>query len=89
MSYEWKTRSSKSLTDVTGWNTNILTLYNVSMADNDDYRCVATNASGSNPSYYATLLVEGTCAMTTVIIALHTYMFFILCVYFLVFMWLW
>ena len=47
------------LTDVTGWDTNILTLYNVSISDNDDYRCVATNASGSSFSYYATLLIEG------------------------------
>ena len=59
LSYEWQTGSGKSLTGVTGWNTNILTLYDVSLADNDDYRCVATNASGSSPSYYATLLVEG------------------------------
>ena len=58
-SYEWQTQSGKSLTSTTGWDTNILTLYNVSISDNDDYQCVATNASGSSFSYYATLLIEG------------------------------
>ena len=59
LSYEWQTGSGKLLTGVTGWDTNILTLYNVSISDNDDYQCVATNASGSSFSYYATLLFEG------------------------------
>ena len=59
LSYEWQTRSGKSLTGVTGWNTNNLTLYNVSMNDNDDYQCVATNASGSSFSRYATLDING------------------------------
>ena len=58
-SYEWQTRSGKSLTGVTGWKTSVLTLYNVSISDNDDYQCVATNASGSSFSYYATLDING------------------------------
>ena len=59
LSYEWQTRSGKSLTGVTGWNTNNLTLYNVSISDNDGYQCVATNASGSSSSYYGTLNIDG------------------------------
>lgn len=59
LSYEWQTRSNKSLTGVAGWNTSVLTLYNVSISDNDDYQCVATNASGSSFSHYATLYIEG------------------------------
>ena len=59
LSYEWQTRSGTSLTDATGWNTRVLTLYNVSISDNDDYQCVATNASGSSFSHYATLYIEG------------------------------
>ena len=57
--YEWQTQSGKLLTGVTGQNTKVLTLYNLSMVDNDEYQCKATNDSGSSFSYFATLYVEG------------------------------
>lgn len=57
--YEWQTQSGKSLTGVTGSDTKVLTLHNLSLADEDEYRCMATNASGSSFSHFATLYIEG------------------------------
>ena len=77
LSYEWQTRSGKSLTGVTGWNTRVLTLYNVSISDNDDYQCVATNASGSSFSHYATLDIEGTYVMIALNLANRSVFYYI------------
>lgn len=58
VSYEWKTQSGDIPTNAIGWNSNILTLNNLSMSDNDSYQCVASNSSGNSSSYFATLLIE-------------------------------
>ena len=40
-------------------NTTTLTLINLQSEDAGNYRCVATNASGSSSSDYANLLIKG------------------------------
>jgi len=54
-------------------NTNTLTIINLTPEDAGNYRCVATNASGSSPSNYATLTVNGETFHCTYI-KLHTTM---------------
>ena len=46
-------------------NTNTLTLINLQPEDAGNYRCVATNASGSSESNYATVDINGTLLSTT------------------------
>ena len=60
VSYRWQTRSGNLQTNAIGWDSNTLTLNNLSISDNDTYQCVATNYSGSSFSYSATLHVIGT-----------------------------
>ena len=60
VSYRWQTKSGILQTNAIGWNSNTLTLNNLSISDNDSYQCVATNDSGSSFSYSATLHVIGT-----------------------------
>ena len=58
--YRWERKNNNILSDSTGVNTNILTLINLQPEDAGNYRCVATNASGSSESNYANLTINGT-----------------------------
>ena len=60
MSYNWERQDGNISTDSTGVNTNALTLINLQPEDAGNYRCVATNASGSSESNYAHLTINGT-----------------------------
>ena len=66
-SYNWERQndvipsdSTGVNTNTTGVNTNTLTLINLQPEDAGNYRCVATNASGSSQSNYAYLIINGT-----------------------------
>ena len=61
-SYNWERQNGIIPSDSTGVNTNTLTLINLQPEDAGNYRCVATNASGSSESNYATvtILISGT-----------------------------
>ena len=58
-SYNWERQNSVIPSGSVGVNTNTLTLINVQPEDAGNYRCVATNASGSSFSNYANLVVDG------------------------------
>ena len=60
LSYNWERQNVVIPSDSTGVNTNALTLINLQPEDAGNYRCVATNASGSNVSNYANLIINGT-----------------------------
>ena len=59
-SYSWEKQNDVIPSDSTGVNTNTLTFINLQPEDAGNYRCVATNASGSSESYYAHLTINGT-----------------------------
>ena len=59
-SYKWERGNGTIPSDSTGVNTNTLTLINLQPEDAGNYRCVATNASGSSESNYANLTINGT-----------------------------
>ena len=59
-SYSWERQNGVIPSDSTGVNTNTLTLINLQPEDAGSYRCVATNASGSTPSDYANITINGT-----------------------------
>ena len=59
-SYNWERQNNVIPSDSTGVNTNTLTLINLQPEDAGNYRCVATNASGSSFSNYADLTINGT-----------------------------
>ena len=59
-SYNWERGNKNISSDSTGVNTNTLTLINLQPEDAGNYRCVATNASGSSFSNYADLTINGT-----------------------------
>ena len=58
-SYNWERQSGSISYDAIGVNTNNLTIINLQPKDAGNYRCVATNASGSIASDYAQLNVNG------------------------------
>ena len=58
-SYNWERQNDVIPSDSTGVNTYTLTLINLQPEDAGNYRCVATNASGSSESNYASLIIDG------------------------------
>ena len=56
-SYKWERQNGDIPSDSTGVTNNTLTLINLQPEDAGNYRCVATNASGSNASNYATVTI--------------------------------
>ena len=57
--FGWQKQDGIIPSDSTGVNTNTLTLINLQSEDAGNYRCVATNASGSSESNYAHLTING------------------------------
>ena len=57
-SYNWEREDGVIPSDSTGVNTNTLNLINLQPEDAGNYRCVATNASGSSESNYATVTIS-------------------------------
>lgn len=57
--YSWERKIDSIPSSAVGVNTNILTLVNLQLKDAGEYRCVATNGSGSTESDYATITIQG------------------------------
>ena len=58
-SYNWERQNGDIPSDSIGMNTNTLTLINLQPEDAGNYRCVATNDSGSSASDYANIAING------------------------------
>jgi len=59
VTYYWERQIGIIPTGSIGANTNTLTIINLQLEDAGNYRCVATNASGSSVSDYAQLSING------------------------------
>ena len=59
-SYNWERQNGVIPSNFTGVNTNTLTLINLQPEGAGNYRCVATNASGSTASNYSSITINGT-----------------------------
>ena len=57
--YSWERQDDSIPSGANGVNTNTLTLINLQLEDAGQYRCVATNDSGSTQSDYAMLTIKG------------------------------
>ena len=60
LSYYWERQNDVIPPDSTGVNTNTLILISLQPEDTGNYRCVATNASGSTASDNANIVINGT-----------------------------
>ena len=58
-SYRWERQYDSIPSNAIGVNTNTLTLVNLRLEDAGQYRCVATNNSGTTESDYAVLILRG------------------------------
>ena len=57
--YGWERQYDSIPSSAIGMNTSTLTLINLQLRDAGQYRCVATNSSGSTESDYAVLILRG------------------------------
>ena len=57
--YRWERQYDSIPSSAVGVNTNTLTLINLRLEDAGQYRCVATNNSGTTESDYAVLILRG------------------------------
>ena len=57
-SYYWEKENDTIPTNAVGMNTSILTLIDLQSEDIGNYRCVATNGSGTSKSKYATVTIN-------------------------------
>ena len=58
-SYYWERQYDDIPSSAIGVNTSSLTLINLQLRDAGQYRCVATNNSGTTVSDYAVLILRG------------------------------
>jgi len=60
-SYSWEKQGRLSVlpSNTRGQNTNVLSFINITVENAGNYRCVATNGSGSSYSNYASVVVMG------------------------------
>ena len=57
--YNWERQTGSIPSGASGVNTTTLTFINVTPEDAGNYRCVATNPSGSSVSFYSRLTIRG------------------------------
>jgi len=59
ISYYWERQGDNISTGATGVKTNNLTIFSITPEDADNYRCVASNASGTSYSSFANVTIIG------------------------------
>ena len=59
LTYHWEKENDVIPINAIGMNTSILTLINLQSEDIGNYRCVATNGSGSSKSSYVAVAING------------------------------
>ena len=70
-SYQWEKQNGNISSDATGVTTTVLTISNIQPDDAGNYRCEASNASGSSYSEYASLSINGVCIMCMFLVYTH------------------